>query len=41
MAILEVCGMNPWLLDMLGKHGCREIVITQPTTRSKKKTGGK
>ena len=38
MAILEVCGMNPWLIDMLRKHGCREIVVTQPTTRSEKKT---
>ena len=38
MAILEVCGMNPWLIDMLRKYDCREIVVTQPTTRSKKKT---
>ena len=37
MAILEVRGMNPWLIDMLREHGCREIVVTQPTTRSKKK----
>jgi transposase len=41
MAILEVCGMNPWLLDMLKEYGCREIVITQPTTRSKQKTDGR
>ncbi len=25
LAILEVCGMNPWLLDMLKEYGCREI----------------
>ncbi len=37
-AILEVCGMNPWLLDMLQEHGCREIVVIQPTERSKQKT---
>ena len=38
LAILEVCGMNPWLLDMLEEYGCREIVVTQPTERSKQKT---
>ena len=38
MAILEVCGMNPWLIEMLQHYGCREIVVTQPTTRPKKKT---
>jgi hypothetical protein len=26
LAILEVCGMNPWLLEMLKQHGCREPV---------------
>jgi hypothetical protein len=38
LAILEVCGMNPWLLEMLEEYGCREIVITRPTERSKQKT---
>lgn len=38
LAILGVCGMNPWLLDMLREHGCREIVVIQPTERSKQKT---
>jgi transposase len=38
LAILEVCGMNPWLLEVLKEYGCREIVITQPTERSKQKT---
>jgi transposase len=38
LAILEVCGMNPWLLDMLKEYGCREIVVIQPTDRSKQKT---
>jgi transposase len=38
LAILEVCGMNPWLLEMLKEYGCREIVVTQPTERSKQKT---
>jgi transposase len=38
MAILEVCGMNPWLLKMLQEYGCRETVVIQPTERSKQKT---
>jgi transposase len=38
LAILEVCGMNPWLLDMLKEFGCRETVVIQPTERSKQKT---
>jgi len=38
LAILEVCGMNPWLLEMLKAYGCRETVVTQPTSRSKQKT---
>jgi len=37
-AILEVCGMNPWLLAILKEHGCRETVVIQPTERSKQKT---
>ena len=38
LAILEVCGMNPWLLTMLQEYGCRETVVVQPTERSKQKT---
>lgn len=38
LAILEVCGMNPWLIEMLKEYGCREIVVIQPTERSKQKT---
>lgn len=38
IAILEVCGMNPWLLEMLTEYGCRETVVLQPTERSKQKT---
>jgi len=38
MAIVEVCGMNPWLVEMLQEYGCREVVVTQPDSRSKKKT---
>ena len=38
LAILEVCGMNPWLVTMLQDHACREIVVIQPTERAKQKT---
>jgi transposase len=38
LAILEVCGMNPWLLGMLQEYGCRETVVIQPTERLKQKT---
>ena len=38
LAVVEVCGMNDWLLKMLREHGCREIVVIQPTERSKQKT---
>lgn len=36
--ILEVCGFNEWLIDMLQQYECREIVLIQPETSSKKKT---
>jgi len=38
VVILEVCGFNGWLLRLLGEYGCREVVLIQPDTRSKKKT---
>lgn len=38
LAILEVCGMNPWLLEMLQEYGCRETVVIQPTERACQKT---
>jgi transposase len=38
MAILEVCGFNDWLLKMLSAYGCREIVVVQMESRSKRKT---
>jgi transposase len=38
LAIVEVCGFNDWLLDVLRLYGCREIVLIQAEGRSKKKT---
>jgi transposase len=38
-AILEVCGFNDWLLKMLrDEFGCADVVLVQPTSRSRKKT---
>ena len=38
MAIVEVCGFNDWLIEMLRYRGCREIVLIQPEQPTKKKT---
>jgi transposase len=38
MAMVEVCGFNDWLLRLLHQYGCREIVLVQPTGRSRRKT---
>lgn len=38
MAILEVCGFNDWLTELLGEFGCREVVLIHPDKRSKRKT---
>ena len=38
VTILEVCGFNQWLLEMLDEYGCRETVLIQPTGRSRLKT---
>ena len=38
VTIVEVCGFNDWLLELLPKHGCREVVLVQPKKRSRKKT---
>lgn len=37
-AIVEVCGFNDWLLDLLPEHGCRHIVLVQPTESKSRKT---
>jgi len=38
VAILEICGFNGWLLEMLEEYGCLETVVIQPKKSSKKKT---
>lgn len=37
-AIVEVCGFNDWLLDLLPQRGCRHIVLVQPRHASRRKT---
>lgn len=38
VAILEVCGFNDWLLDLLPRHGCRDVVLVCAPRRSRTKT---
>ena len=38
MAILEVCGFNDWLIEVLRQWNCCEIVLIHPERPSKKKT---
>jgi transposase len=37
-AIVEVCGFNDWLLDLLSERGCRHVVLVQPGRPGKRKT---
>ena len=37
-AIVEVCGFNDWLLDLLPERGCRHVVLVQPRQSSPRKT---
>ncbi len=38
VAIVEVCGFNRWLVELLREYGCREVILIQPEKRSKRKT---
>jgi transposase len=38
VAIVEVCGMNDWLVKLLPEYGCREAIVVQPEERSRHKT---
>jgi transposase len=37
-AIVEVCGFNDWLLELLPKHGCSRVFLIQPEKKRKIKT---
>jgi transposase len=38
MAIVEVCGFNDWLINLLQRSGCRDVVLIHPEHRSRRKT---
>ena len=38
MAIVEVCGFNNYLLELLKEYGCDHVLLVQPDGRSKHKT---
>src|SRR3990172_8491528 len=38
VAIVEVCGFNDWLLELLQEYHCREGVLIQPSGRNRTKT---
>lgn len=38
LTILEVCGFNDWLVQLLPKYGCKEVVLIQPDDSSTRKT---
>jgi transposase len=38
LAMVEVCGFNDWLLKLLPEYGCREVILVQPSGRSRRKT---
>ena len=38
VAVLEVCGFNDWLIEMLRNYRCHEVILIQPEGRSKRKT---
>jgi transposase len=37
-AIMEICGFNDWLVEMLHEYGCRKVVLVQPESRDVHKT---
>lgn len=37
-AVVEVCGFNDWLLELLPGFGCREVIVVQPRQRAAQKT---
>lgn len=37
-AVVEICGFNDWLVQMLRQYGCLRVVLVQPEKRSKRKT---
>lgn len=38
MAVVEVCGFNDYLLELLQEYGCEQAILVQPEERKKRKT---
>lgn len=38
VAVLEVCGFNDWLIEMLRNYRCHKVILIQPEGRAKRKT---
>ncbi len=38
VAVVEVCGFNDWLIQMLHEYGCRKAILIQPEDRKQRKT---
>jgi len=38
IAIVEICGFNEWLVDMLREFGCQQTIVIQPEKQSTRKT---
>lgn len=38
MAVVEVCGFNRYLIALLYEYGCKQVLLVQPETRSRRKT---
>ncbi len=38
MAIVEVCGFNNFLMELLKDYGCEHVILVQPDGRKKHKT---
>lgn len=38
MAVVEVCGFNDYLLELLSEYGCQRAILVQPERRKKRKT---
>ena len=38
VAVLEVCGFNDWLIEMLHNYRCKKVILIQPTEKKNRKT---
>lgn len=38
IAIVEVCGFNDWLLELMPSYGCKRVVLIQPEKKRRIKT---